>query len=112
MGKPICDVANGALHFSLLAGGELEQWPDRLDIERVRQFLAGYEEVRGIGTGRMQALPFLMIEALIAESVLPIAATGSFGPYDGLGFMQMVRRKVGWIQQNIEKLQAVTEAAD
>ncbi len=112
VGKPLCDVANGALHFSLLAGGELEQWPDRLDVERVRQFLAGYEEIRGIGSGRMQVLPYLMIEALIAESVLPIAATGSFGPYDGFGFMQMVRRKVTWIQQNVEQLQAVAESTE
>jgi hypothetical protein len=46
----------------------------------------------------------LMIEALIAELVLPIAATGSFGRYQGFGFMKMVRRKVNWLWNNAEWL--------
>lgn len=45
-----------------------------------------------------------MIEALAAESVLPIAATGSFGHYQGFGFMKMVRRKVAWLWTNAERL--------
>jgi len=48
-----------------------------------------------------------MIEALIAEAVLPIAATGSFGPFAGFGFVRMVRRKVEWMQAHLAELQAV-----
>ena len=111
VGKAICDVANGALQFSLVAGGEPEQWPDHLDLERVRTFVGGYEELLPLRDHKMRAMPYLMIEALIAESVLPIAATGSFGPFDGFGFMQMVRRKVAWIQRHIGDLQAASHGA-
>jgi len=107
LGKAASDVANGALHFSLVAGGAPDQWPDHLDLSRVREFVGGYDGVRSIGEDESRALPHLMIEALIAESVLPIAATGSFGPFDGFGFMQMVRRKVTWIQRNADALGAI-----
>jgi homoserine kinase type II len=106
IGKAASDLANGALHFSLVAGGAPEQWPDHLDMTRVREFIGGYESVRRISDDESRALAFLMIEALIAESVLPIAATGSFGRFDGFGFMQMVRRKVTWIQRNAADLGA------
>lgn len=104
MGKAVCDVANGALQFSIIAGGSPEYWPDHLDLERVRSFIRGYEELSTLPEEQIRAVPQLMIEALIAESVLPIAATGSFGPFDGFGFMQMVRRKVAWIQHHVADL--------
>jgi hypothetical protein len=49
-------------------------------------------------------MPSLMIEALIAEAVMPIAATGSFGRMEGFRFLQMINRKVRWMQQNGERL--------
>jgi hypothetical protein len=49
-------------------------------------------------------MPWLMIEALIAEAVLPIALTGTFGRVDGLAFLQMVQRKVRWIQLSADKM--------
>jgi hypothetical protein len=45
-----------------------------------------------------------MMEALIAEAVAPIAATGSFGRMEGFRFLQMICRKVGWLQENGERL--------
>jgi len=99
-GKSICDVANGALQFSIVASGLPDSWPDHLDVVRIREFLAGYEEHSPIDEAQSELLPYLMIEALIAEAVLPIAATGTFGRFGGLGFMRMVRRKITWIQQN------------
>jgi homoserine kinase type II len=111
LGKAICDVANGALQFSMVAGGDPEHWPDHLDLDHVRAFVAGYEESMPIFDSKMRALPYLMIEALIAESVLPIAATGSFGPFDGFGFLQMVRRKVSWIRRHVVDLQTAATAA-
>jgi hypothetical protein len=51
-----------------------------------------------IAVPELQALPHLMIEALISEAVLPIAATGSFGRMQGFGFLRMVERKVRWLQ--------------
>ena len=54
-------------------------------------------------------LPHLMIEALIAEAVFPIAATGQFGRMDGMAFLQMVTRKVKWLQANAGMLVELAE---
>ena len=45
-----------------------------------------------------------MIEALIAEAVLPIATTGNFGKMEGVPFLHMVERKLKWMQENRERL--------
>ncbi len=107
VGKAITDVANGALQFSIVGGNEPTNWPDHLDMKRYTAFLEGYCAKRSLAPDQMRAFPHLMIEALIAESVLPIAATGSFGPFPGYGFMRMVRRKVRWMQEHIGELQEV-----
>ena len=62
-----------------------------------------------VSQGEIQSIPWLMIEALIAEAVFPIAATGSFVRIDGLAFLQMVQRKVYWMQRNAEKLAQLAE---
>lgn len=108
VGKAASDVATGALHFSILAGGAPDTWPDHLDLDRVHEFIGGYEAVQRLSDDEIRAIPPLMIEALIAEAVLPIAATGSFGRFDGFGFLSMVRRKVDWIQKHFANPRAVT----
>ncbi len=50
-----------------------------------------------------------MIEALIAEAVFPIAATGQFGRMDGMAFLSMVVRKVKWLHKNVGKLVELAE---
>jgi hypothetical protein len=45
-----------------------------------------------------------MIEALIAEAVFPIAATGFFGRIEGLAFLGMVQRKIAWMQRSADRL--------
>jgi hypothetical protein len=50
-----------------------------------------------------------MIEALIAEAVFPIAATGQFGRMDGMGFLSMVMRKVQWLQKSTRMLIELAE---
>jgi prepilin-type processing-associated H-X9-DG protein len=106
----VTDVANGALQFSIIGGPiDPRQWPAELDEERLDQFLEGYEEIgppHQIPPEQMRMLPSLMIEALIAEAVTPIAATGSFGRIEGFRFMKMISRKVRWIEQNGERLVA------
>jgi len=99
------DLANGALQFSILAGGpDPTNWPSQLDLPRFKQFLRGYDSVNVISQAELQALPFLMCEAMIAEAVLPIAATGTFGRFQGLAFLQMIHRKVAWVLQHAEHL--------
>lgn len=104
-GKAVCDVANGALQFSMIGGSDPANWPDHLDQRRAADFLSGYREVLDLGESQLRVIPHLMIEALIAEAVLPIAATGSFGPFPGLRFLAMVRRKVAWIVGHLGALQ-------
>lgn len=94
----VFDVANGMLQFSILRGtGEPSQWPAFFDETRMRRFLLGYSSKEHLSEQELLAIPHLMMESLIAESVVPIAATGSFGPLPGFGVLQMVRRKTRWL---------------
>ena len=43
--RRVIDVANGALQFSIIAGGDPATWPDQPDEERFRAFLEGYESL-------------------------------------------------------------------
>jgi homoserine kinase type II len=106
----VIDLANGALQFSILGGGEdPTTWPDYLDQSRFKRFMRGYDSVNVISVAELKAVPFLMCEAMIAEAVLPIAATGSFGRLDGFGFLLMVRKKTQWILEHMGELYKVLE---
>lgn len=106
----IIDIANGALQFSIIGGDEdVSKWPEYLDETRYRRFLRGYDEVMLLSEAEIRAVPWLMVEALIAEAVFPIAATGTFGRLEGLSFLQMVQRKVYWMQRSAEKLVEIAQ---
>ena len=99
------DLANGALHFSITGGGSnLSNWPVHLDQGRFRRFMNGYISVDPVSPEEISAVPRLMCESIIAEAALPIAATGSFGRYNGFAFLEMIRRKAEWILANADKL--------
>jgi len=101
----VIDFANGVLQFSILGGGENPgDWPEYLDESRFKRFMRGYDSVSVVTVAEIKAVPFLMCEAMIAEAVLPIAATGSFGRFDGFGFLQMIERKVHWILAHLDEL--------
>ena len=109
----IMDVANGALQFSIVGGGEdLSVWPDALDEGRFKRFIRGYDAVPGavLSRAELKILPHLMIEALIAECVIPIAATGRFARTPGATFLEMVERKVRWLEANANLLFRAVEA--
>jgi Ser/Thr protein kinase RdoA (MazF antagonist) len=101
----IIDVANGALQFSIIGGDEdVSKWPDKLDESRFKRFLRGYDQVMLLSEAEIKTIPWLMVEALIAEAVFPIAATGSFGRMEGFAFLEMVQRKISWMQQSADNL--------
>ena len=101
----ITDLANGALQFSILGGpSDPREWPPELDEDRFTTFLQGYEQEHAIVDQQAAVLPSLMIEALIAEAVMPIAATGSFGHIEGFRFLQMILRKVRWLREHADRL--------
>ena len=98
MQQRVIDLANGALQFSITGGSEdPSKWPDYLDQTRLKRFLRAYDAINVVSKAELQAVPYLMCEAMIAEAVLPIAATGHFGRMDGFPFLQMIDRKVKWV---------------
>ncbi len=104
LARRIIDVANGALQFSILAGGDPATWPSQLDDSRFAAFLSGYRSLLPLDPRELRAVAPLMIQALIAECVPPIAETGSIGPWTGYRVLQMVRRKVQWIEAHASEL--------
>ena len=106
----VVDVANGALQFSIIGGDEdVSKWPDYVDESRFKRFLRGYDQVMLLSQAEIRAVPWLMMEALIAEAVFPIAATGNFGRMEGVTFLQMVQRKIAWIQRSADHLVELAE---
>jgi homoserine kinase type II len=101
----VIDAANGALQFSIIGGDDdVSRWPDHLDEARFKRFLRGYDQVQLLTQAEVSVVPLLMIEALIAEAVLPIAQTGTFGRLEGLAFLRMVQRKAAWLAVNAARL--------
>jgi len=103
----IVDVANGALQFSITRKrDDPGTWPAELDVALLERFCAGYDAVEGavISTSEIRAMPWLMVEALIVESAIPIAATGRFAGIEGETFLQMICRKVAWLESSRERI--------
>lgn len=98
------DLANAALQFSLAGSSSSDpaNWPDELDPHRLAKLFEGYhaESPDAANVAAPATLPWLMIEALIVESVVTIAATGSFSHVPGWTFLQMVQRKVRWMRKH------------
>ena len=83
---PATDLANGMLQFSIIADRpNPAEWPAHFDRDRVLQFFDGYREIIRLSQRKRYGLVDLMIESMIAEAVLPVAATGFFGHHCGPG---------------------------
>ncbi len=107
--RRIVDVANGALQFSMIAGGDPDTWPEHLDEERFHAFLSGYESNAPLSEQERAAVPELMIEALTSECVPPITETGSVGRWAGYRVLRMIQRKGNWLTSNGERLMQAYE---
>ncbi len=104
MSRWVIDVANGALQFSIVAGGDPVTWPDHPDEPRFQAFLSGYQSIGELSEPEWFSIPDLMVEALIAECVPPITQTGSMGQWAGYRVLQMVQRKVRWLESQSQRL--------
>ncbi len=111
-GTRALDLATGALQFSITrTEGNPLTWPDSIDEVRYRAFLDGYDETseRRISRAELGVLAWLMIEAMIAESVVPVATTGRFAAVEGGEFLGMVRRKAEWIRDHGMRLEGILD---
>jgi hypothetical protein len=80
------------------------QWSAHFDRGRLFEFFNGYYEVIRLSERKRYGLIDLMIEAMIAEAVLPVAATGFFGSHSGQAFLEMILRKTKWLRRNRREL--------
>lgn len=110
----VVDIANACLQFAMDVGGngdadQPQTWPESLDVPMMRSVVRGYDEVSGEPLAEVEraAIPWLVVEDLIVESVVPIAATGSFARIPGSSFLKMVERKVKWLRPRAASLSAV-----
>jgi Ser/Thr protein kinase RdoA (MazF antagonist) len=109
--QPVTDLANAMLQFSLVGyHPNPADWPDYLDQAKLVHILEGYRKVINLEKDNLESLPDLMIETMIAEAVLPIAATGFFGHLKGTDFLTMIVRKARWINANRNTLTAAIES--
>jgi len=105
LAPPVTDLANGMLQFSIVGGRpNPADWPDYFDEKKLVQFLNGYQQVSKLDEDKLNSLVDLMIETMIAEAVLPVAATGFFGNLSGSDFLKMIRRKTEWLKKHQSKL--------
>jgi Ser/Thr protein kinase RdoA (MazF antagonist) len=101
----VTDLANGMLQFSIVGNRpNPADWPTYLDQAKLVHFLKGYRKVNKLDRHKLGSLLDLMIETMIAEAVLPVAATGFFGSFVGADFLKMIRRKAEWLNKNQKKL--------
>lgn len=99
------DLANALLQFGM-SKGTGGDWPPSLDEDRLLSLAGGYESVEGctISSAELAAIPWLMIQALIAEAVIPIAQTGRFGDRDPGPISLGVLRASEFIRTSRERL--------
>jgi len=98
----VMDVANGCLQFSMITGGrDLTTWQNEVDMDRLVAVLKGYEEVIVLTKAELNAIPHLMIEAIIAQALRPIMRSGTIAGLDGTSFLAVVGRKARWIGENL-----------
>lgn len=107
----VLDVANASLQFAVdRPTDDPADWPGVLGYDRIRALVQAYQAAGGILTASdRSALPWLMIEALVVESLAPIARDGSFGHFRGDVFLRMVERKVRWLRERSGRLVAYLE---
>ena len=99
----VMDVANGCLQFSMITGGrDLTTWQNDVDMARMIAFLKGYEQVIVLTKAELKTIPFLMIEAIIAQALRPIMRSGTIAGLDGTNFLAVVGRKARWINDHLD----------
>lgn len=104
----ITDIANGALQFSMRMGdpGEIDLWKEGFRGQTIRAMIQAYEQFTQLPlmASERSIVPFLMVEALIVESIVPIHKTGTFGSITGSAFLRMVEGKLRWLETRMQRV--------
>ena len=104
----VSDIANGALQFSMRMGDaeNVDSWPDSFRGHTIQSLVQSYDQFTKLPlmASERSIMPFLMIEALIVESIIPILKTGSFGRVRGSSFIRMVERKLRWLEPRAQRV--------
>jgi len=104
----VSDIANGALQFSMRMGEaeNVDSWPDSFRGHTIQSLVQSYDQFTKLPlmASERSIIPFLMIEALIVESVIPIIKSGSFGRVRGSSFIRMVERKLRWLEPRTQRV--------
>ena len=104
------EVAQGALTFSTVASSRVENWKVAPDIDRLLAFFRGYCEVSAapkISPDQCSALPWLMLQATMAETLLPLLARGYFAHVRADKIIQYLIDKTEWTKNNSELISEV-----
>lgn len=117
LGRPLHDLANGAMQFSVTRhmgtsengeGIPPSSWRIALDPDLFAAFCSGYLDAPPAGVAAtpdaLRAVPWLMIEAMIVEVGVPIAATGKFGKLAARPVLGVVHRAVEALAAGADRL--------
>ncbi len=117
MGRPLHDMANGAMQFAVLRhmgvsesgeGIPPSSWRIALVPDLLGAFCRGYHlSSPPSAPESLRAMPWLMIEALIVEAGVPIATTGKFGKLDAKPVLGVVHRAVEQLAAGADRLAAL-----
>ena len=104
----VSDIANGALQFSIRMGEveNVDSWPNSFRGHTIQSLVQSYDQFTKLPlmASERSIIPFLMVEALIVESVIPIIKSGSFGRVRGSSFIRMVERKLRWLEPRTQRV--------
>jgi len=99
------DVANACVQFCTYFDKAVapDEWPAELELLTFRSFMAGYDSVYLLSAAEIDAIPHLMVEAIIAEPVLAARNAKDLPALDNyIPWLEMARRKAAWINGHSE----------
>lgn len=100
------EVANAILQVGSLRlpGHDADAWPEALDPLLVGAIVGGLRNAGlRLETQERDAIPWLMIEACIAEGIVPIARTGMFAELRGSAMLRFLERRAAWLRDTADR---------
>ena len=111
---PILDLSNALLQFGNVRRrtNDPTKWPLEIDFKLAEAVVTGYCSACNTSqiTARAGAVPWLMVEAVVAESAVPLARTGRMGNVVGSKVLDYLRTRVDWIVVHSGRLATLVES--